>query len=283
MAKTMEPGIVAKGIKLIVWLLIIYVLIVTAVFFGQRRLMYFPDTTPSDISTATIQGMQEIKAHTEDGLTLTGWFKKPRSYDHPVIIWFHGNGGKHSQREPWVRHYAAGGYGILLASYRGYAGHEGKPSEQNLYKDARAYIRAIEKLGYSVVVYGESLGSGVAVQMALENEDIRGVILHSPYTSTVDVAMALYPYLPVPWLMQDRFESKKKISNLRMPILILHGKLDDLIPVEHSEVLFEAANEPKTIQIFPRANHVDLYDHGAMAIVTRFLEFDLLKQNAAMQ
>ena len=83
--------------------------------------------------------------------------------------------------------------------------------------------------------------------------------------------------------MQDRFESKKKISKIRAPILIIHGALDDLVPVEHGKALFQLANEPKTLKVFPKANHVDLYDHGAMAIVTRFLEFDLLGKNAAMQ
>ncbi|HJU30695.1 MAG TPA: alpha/beta hydrolase, partial [Hyphomicrobiaceae bacterium] len=117
----------------------------------------------------------------------------------------------------------------------------------------------------SIVIYGESLGSGVAVRLATERP-AAGLILDAPYSSIVDVAAAAYPYLPVRWLLADRYESRKYIAQVRMPLLILHGERDRVIPVEMGRELLALANEPKRIATFPAAGHSDIYLDGNPAL-----------------
>ncbi|MEM6781553.1 MAG: alpha/beta hydrolase [Pseudomonadota bacterium] len=257
--------------KYLFWAVVTYIAFVIALYLSQRNFMYFPDRMKPDISESGVDGKRELSVQTEDQLTLTGWYHEPAE-GKPVVIWFHGNGLHHAYRMPRVIPLIENGYGVLLASYRGYAGNPGKPTEQGLYKDARAFIKAIQDKGHSVVLYGESLGTGVAVQMAIENSEIPAVILEAPYTSTVDVGQERFPIAPVRWLMKDRFESIKKVPALNRPLLILHGQKDMIVPYKYGARLFEAASEPKMMQTYPKAGHLDLYEFGAASHVLTFLE-----------
>ena len=164
--------------------------------------------------------------------------------------------------------------GVPLLAYRGYSGNDGSPSELGLYADARAaldWLRASGVESESIVLYGISLGSGVATKMAAER-DFAALVLESPYTSTVDVAAWRFPVVPVAWLMEDRFESLARIGSITEPLLVMHGDRDVVIPQRFGRQLFEAANEPKQ-GFWPHGlGHNDIFDNGGFDTALAFIE-----------
>ena len=217
-------------------------------------------------------GMDVVSYETADGLTLSGWFRAARG-GLPTIVYFHGNSGHHGQRALAVKPYLDAGYGVLLAGYRGYGGNPGRPDEQGLYADGRAALAGLTGIGVPldrVVLFGESLGTGVAVQMAVENQ-VAGLILQSPFTSTIDVGQDKVPWLPVGWLMTHSFDSLSKIDRISAPLLLIHGEADRVVPVRFGRELYEAAPEPKTAHFIPGAGHNDLYRFGISDVVLEFL------------
>lgn len=236
---------------------------------AQRRLLFFPDRAPARPEAWNVADMAPIVVRTVDGLDLTGWHRPPSRAGLPTVVLFHGNAGHLGMRGFKARHLLDAGFGVLLAGYRGYGGNPGQPSEDGLYADARAFL---DRMGEApVVVYGESLGTGVAVQMAVERR-VAGVVLEAPYTSVPDIGAMRFPWAPVRLLMRDRFDSLAKIGRIRAPLLIVHGERDRTIPIRFGRRLFEAAAEPKRAAWLPAAGHNDVYDHGAFEIVRRFLE-----------
>ena len=172
-----------------------------------------------------------------------------------------------------VREYLDAGYGVLLVTYRYNAGTGGTPSEENLLEDGRAALRFLEEAGFApgrIVLYGESLGSGIAVRLASEQR-VRAVVLEAPYSSIVDVAASIYWYVPVSALLKDRFESTAYIAAIDAPLLIVHGGLDRVIAPRFAERLFEAAKDPKEYRLIDAAHHTNLYDFGMADIVMDFL------------
>jgi len=165
-----------------------------------------------------------------------------------------------------------------LVSYRGYAGNPGTPTEEGLYADGRAALGFLAERGIGpggVVLYGESLGSGVAVDVARQqaaSEPVAAVILESPFSSIADVAQTHYPFVPARWLVKDRFDSVAKIAAIGTPLLILHGGRDRVVPQRFGRRLFAAAAQPKENRWFDEAGHSDLYSHGAAQVATAFIE-----------
>ena len=162
---------------------------------------------------------------------------------------------------------------MLLAEYRGYGGNPGTPSEEGFYADGRAaldFLAAREVPAARIVLYGESLGTGVAVQLALERR-VGAVVLEAPFTSAVDVGADIYPFLPVRLLARDRFDSIAKIAAIGAPLLVLHGEADKVVPVRFGRALLAAARQPKEGVFVPGAGHADLYQHGGAGIVLDFL------------
>ncbi len=256
--------------KLISIAILVYLLFVAALFIMQRSMIYFPDTSrPEPIQSAEI-----VKVVTQDKQELESWYFAPKISEKPVIVFFHGNAGNYGQRFYKVQSYLEAGYGILLAEYRGYGGNTGKPSEQGFYQDARAYINWLisdKKLkARQIILYGESIGSGAAVQMATEY-DVAGLILESPFSSLVDVAARQYPFVPVKYLLKDKFVNIEKIHAIKTPLLVIHGDKDEVIPIALSKKLFKAARNPKKFIEFPQARHNDLYDYGALSYIMDFL------------
>lgn len=251
------------------FLVIIFVYIgsLAYLYFNQRNMMYFPDTA----RPAAVAGVATINVATKDGLDLQSWFLPPPDKNKPVILLFHGNAGNYSHRLWKAALFHQKGYGVLLAEYRGYGGNPGTISEQGFYDDARAYMDYLNKHGYKIVLYGESIGTGVATRMAVEYETL-GLILESPYTSIDAVAQSIYRVVPVKLLLRDRFPSIDIIEKVKVPKLFLHGALDRTIAVRFGHKLFEAAPEPKTFVLLKSAGHNDLYDHGAAEQVIRFLD-----------
>jgi hypothetical protein len=252
---------------------VIYATIVLVAWLAQRRLMYFPNPSHITPSQAGLTDFDEIRMRAPDGAGLTVWSSKARA-GQPTLLYFHGNGGGLVNRAGRFARYQAAGLGVFAMSYRGYSGSTGTPSEAaNLSDAVLAYdtLRAQGIAANDIFLYGESLGSGIAVATAVRKQ-VAGVILDAPYTSVVEVAARQYPVLPVRTLLTDRYESDKLISEVKAPVLVLHGTKDRVIPVEMGRKLFELAHEPKKLVIFPEGGHVDLDDHGAVQAVVRWVE-----------
>ncbi len=250
-----------------------YIGILGLMFALQRQLMYHPTAIVEQPVAAGVPEMTVVDLPTADGLRLTAWYAPPWRSEAPVVAYYHGNGGNIAMRAFKARLLLDAGYGVLLVEYRGFGGNPGIPNEQGLYDDGRAalaWLREQDIAHERIVVYGESLGSGVAVQMAVE-QPAAAVILEAPFTSVVDVAAGIYPLIPVRLLMRDRYDNLAKIERLQAPMLLIHGQRDDVVPFRMGERLYEAAPDPKQALFLPYADHGDLYDWGAGQGVVDFL------------
>ena len=166
--------------------------------------------------------------------------------------------------------FLAAGFGVLLLEYRGYGGNPGKPTELGLYEDARAAMHFLQQQGIpdnNIVLYGESLGTGVATKLATEFP-ICALVLQSPYTSLSALARCHYG-LPIP--LRDKFDSLSRIQKIHVPILMLHGKLDVVVPYSQGLTLFNFANQPKKWIEFPTKGHHDLWDTHFADEVSHFI------------
>jgi uncharacterized protein len=254
---------------------VFYVALAATVYFAQRSLMYFPDTAHVTPADAGLPEANEVPLTAADGTQIHVWHVAPRD-NKPVIIYFHGNGGSLPGRVDRFRRLIKDGIGLVGVEYRGYGGSGGTPTEQGLIADAQAaYAFATARYPVSqIVVWGESLGSGVAVALAAE-KPVGRVILEAPFTSTEAVGARHYWYLPVRLLMKDQFRSDERISKVTAPLMIMHGVLDRTVPYAMGEEMFELANKPKHIVRFLDGGHEDLDSHGALDAVARFLAGDL--------
>lgn len=246
-------------------------------FVGQRHVLY-ENYVYGDIGNPKqigVYGMQVVHHHTADGLTLTAWFKK--AYPGcPTIVYFHGNEGDVKSRAFKLEPLLHAGYGSFLVEYRGYGGNPGSPSEQGLYEDSRSALRWLADEGLpadQTVFMGESLGTGVAVKMAVEFPPAKLVLL-APYTSITDVARGIYWFLPIGLLSRDRFPSISRIGSIHAPLLVVHGDADDTVPFALGRDLLAAANEPKTGVFLPGAGHDNLFAAGAVDAIMTFIDPD---------
>ena len=251
-----------------------YAMMTGVTFLAQRRMMYHPDTSAPVLDLAGVPEMSAVTLETADGLELLAWYRAPAIEGRPTVVYLHGNAGHIGQRGGKVKPYLDAGYGVLLVSWRGYGGNPGSPTEQGLYHDARAALDFLDARGVApgrVVVYGESIGSGPAVQVATERE-IGALVLEAPLTSAADVAQRHYWYLPARYLVLDRYESLAKIGRVKAPLFIFHGERDRVVPVDMGRSLLAAASEPKDARFFAGADHNNLYEFGAADAVIDFLK-----------
>ena len=261
-------------VRLAFFLLVIYAAVVLAVYIFQRRLQYFSDNDLGDAEAPGILGFKSVKVKTSDGFDLVAWFAPPKKKDGRVVVLFHGNGGNIAHRAIKASQLMARGYGVFLSEYRGYGGNPGSPTEEGLYRDGRVALTWLDAEGYGIgrlVLYGESLGSGVALQLAAEVHP-RAVILEAPFTSAADVAKKAYPILPVDALMKDRFDNIKKIGMSKPSLLIVHGNRDEVVPHKLGKKLFEAANHPKEFITIENGMHNNLFERGAGHAVLDWLD-----------
>lgn len=255
----------------------LYAIVVMVMYTNQRRLMYVPGPPPPAPSALGFSEVAAVATRTEDGLRLMSWFA-PASPGRPTVLYFHGNAGNFAHRETKLAPFLKARLGVVLAGYRGYNGNPGRPTEAGLYADARAAATGLAKRGVrprDIVLYGESLGTGVATRLAAElaanGTPVRGVVLEAPYLSMAAAAQAQYPWLPAKWLVKDRFDNLARIGDIGAPLLIVHGRRDRIVPVGQGEALFAAAREPKQARWFDDAGHTDLFDHGADEAVLAFI------------
>jgi len=244
---------------------------VVLMYVAQRSLMYHPERLRTPPAAAGLSDAQEIVLDTADGEKVIVWYVLPRD-GKPLVLYFHGNAGSLRYRVDRFRALTEDGTGLVALSYRGYGGSTGSPSEPGLIADAQAAyaFAAARAPAKRIVVFGESLGSGVAVALAA-TQPIGGLVLQAPFTSAVDVGAAAYWFLPVRLLMKDQFRSDARIGKVTAPLLVLHGARDGVVPIAQSERLFSLANEPKRFMRFAEGAHNDLDGHGAMATVRLFI------------
>ncbi|MDG2077130.1 MAG: alpha/beta hydrolase [Arenicellales bacterium] len=253
-----------------------YTLIATLLFVFQRSFLYLPDTASLDATAAISRfGIEPITLTTSDGLSLRSWWHPGDNFhSRPVVMILHGNAGHAGYRFPKFAALMEAGFNVLFLEYRGYGGNPGNPTESGLKQDTAAAIRYLGDQGFpttQVVLYGESLGCGLAIDQA-SNKRFAAVVLEAPYTSIADVAQDHYWFLPARWLTRDRFDSLSKIKQINAPLLILHGNKDQVIDPEHGRRMFAAASEPKTAVFVPGAGHNDLYELDVGATVIDFLQ-----------
>jgi uncharacterized protein len=238
----------------------------------QRHFQYFPTHAAPTPAMVGLSGVDVVALGTADGETIILWYARAKA-GCPTILFFHGNAGELTDRAPRFSFYRAQGYGVAFLSYRGFGGSTGNISESGLMTDALTGYDWLLGQGIAadrIVVVGESLGTGVAVQLAAQRQ-VGAVILEAPYTAAVDVAAGLYGWLPVRWLMKDQFRSKDHIAAVTAPLLILHGTKDRVIPFAMGQDLFAAANEPKQFIALQGAGHEALFDRATWVREAAFL------------
>lgn len=264
-----------KAFALLVEILAIYLFVLVITFIFQRHLLYFPyEADPGPPKESNVPEMSTVRVKTADNLDLVAWFAPPKKEGGKIVVLFHGNAGNIAMRWFKARYFLDRGYGFFLSEYRGYGGNPGDPSEEGLYHDGRAALKWLGEKGYKdsqIVLYGESVGTGVAVQMALETQP-EYLILESPFSSAADVAKEAYPYLPVDLLMLDRFDSIDKIGKVKSHLLIVHGSADDIIPPRLAHKLFEAARGKKMLHVIKGAGHNDMYDFNVGTLIADWLD-----------
>lgn len=260
----------------LLYILKVYLLVAAVIIVLQRSFLYQPmqdwATTPDHY------GAQTVSYQTNDGIDLTSWYCPPAPESNkPVLVMFHGNAGNISHRAFKQKFFCNHGFGFMLAEYRGYGGNKGSPSETGLYSDARAALawlttdQGVETS--EIILYGESVGSGAATQMALEHQQIKALILEAPFTSVPDAMGDALPWLkPFGFMVLDQYSNQTKAPYLEMPVFILHGNQDSVIPVHHGENLYDRISAPKEIKIFDGGGHNDLVHHGLLTEIKRYID-----------
>jgi len=249
-----------------------YVLLCVAAYFGNRLFMYFPDPARVPPKAAGLNAVEEIELDAADGTKLIAWYAAAKE-GRQTILYFHGNAANAANRAAKIATMIEDGFGVFYLNNRGYGGSGGSPTEADNVADAIAAYDDLTARGVpkeTIVAFGESLGSGQAVRLAAERP-VAAVMLEAPLTSTVDVGRSVYFFLPLRWLIADKFDVERHIAAVKVPLLIVHGEQDEVIPVEMGRRNFAAANEPKEIAVLPGAHHNDLFEHGAWERMRAFL------------
>ena len=257
--------------RFVIYSVLIILFIMILLKFIEKGLIFHPDKG-NDSITPDAYGIEydDVTFRTEDGLNLHGWFvpgkKSSPDEDLHTLLWFHGNAGNINHRLGNIKMlHERVPVNVFIIDYRQYGRSEGKISEKGTYIDAGAalaHLHSRKEINQEkIIFFGRSLGSAVAVELALK-EKCRALILETPFTSILEMGKKLYPFLPVSLLLKTKYDSLSKIRNIKVPILIMHGDKDNLVPFEHGKRLYDMANEPKEFYTIPGAGHNDTHIVG---------------------
>jgi uncharacterized protein len=267
-------GIVGFVLGLVIAVAAIYLAMLGYLWATQRSFVFRPGLGPLSLADSVVAlHMREVTVTSPDGLTLTAWHA-PAKPGRRTIVYFHGNAGTLADRHERVLAYLQHGFGVLLVGYRGYGGNPGSPTELGLYEDARGHLDWLAQQGVrdeALVLYGESLGSAVAIQMATERK-AAALALEAPFASILHSARDRFPMFAFDWLIKDKFASIDKIDKIDMPLFIIHGARDGVTPVRFGQMLYERAKQPKSSVWLPDAGHNNLAQFGMAELVTTFLD-----------
>tara|TARA_B100000959_G_scaffold233882_1_gene251476 strand:+ start:1021 stop:1857 length:837 start_codon:yes stop_codon:yes gene_type:complete len=252
--------------------ILIYLFILISTYLFQRNLLYHP-TENNYSGDQLLVSVEKIKIKTKDNIELLSWYHNKNINDYKTILFLHGNAGTLENRIHKINHFKDMNINFLLVAWRGFSGNKGKPTEKNLYEDARSAVQWLESKGIkknNIIIYGESLGTGVATEIA-QNKNFAGIILESPFTSMIEAGKDKYPYLPVKFLLKDKYESEKKIKNIKSPILIMHGKVDNIVPFYMGKKMYELANNPKYFYFSEYDDHMMEYNEKLLNVLKKFI------------
>jgi fermentation-respiration switch protein FrsA (DUF1100 family) len=239
----------------------------------HRYFMYIPDRTRVAPKDAGLAGVEEIVFKAADGTKLIAWYLPARE-PKPTLLYFTGNSGNAASRAGKIATIGADGYGVFVLNYRRYGGSGGRPTEARIAADALSAYDCLRGLGVApqdILAYGESLGTAVATRLSLQRQ-LKALVLESPFTSTVAVGQLMWPFLPLGLIMADQYRTIDRIGQVKVPLLIIHGGRDAVIPLDQARHVYHAANEPKSFVVLPRAAHNDLFDRGAWEKVHGFID-----------
>jgi len=252
---------------------LIYILILLSIYIFQRNLLYHPSENNYYGDKITVS-VEKIKIKTKDNIDLIAWYHKKNLNEYKTILFLHGNAGSLENRIHKINHFKDININFLIVAWRGFSGNKGKPTEDGLYEDARSSVRWLKTKGVdekNLIIYGESLGTGIATEIA-QNKNFAGVILESPFTSMIDAGKDKYPFLPVRFLLKDKYESDKKIKNIKSPILVMHGKIDNIVPFYMGKKIYELANNPKYSYFSEYDDHMMEYNEKLLKALRDFID-----------
>ncbi|MCE3006700.1 MAG: alpha/beta hydrolase, partial [Rickettsiales bacterium] len=244
--------------RLLTAALVSYLLFGAGMYLFQRQFMYFPDGSEALPLNYDLENFTRVPLISGDGTAIAVWVHPARTGMN-TIVYFHGNAGHLGYRADKFRAFAEAGFGLVAVSYRGYGGSEGQPTETGLYDDAATALSyALNTLHIpenNVILYGESLGTGIATHLATTHPQIALLVLEAPYRSVEARAQELYPYLPVHYLIKDRYPQAALMAEVKAPVLIFHGTDDVIIPIQHGRDVYAATQAPKHLVVFEGKGH----------------------------
>ena len=259
--------------KFIILTVSIYVVLLIFLYFYQGKLLYHPNVNSYTEVDNLIPKIEKVSIPTSDNLNLLGWFHK-KDISKKTILFFHGNAGSLENRIYKLNHFENFDLNFLIIAWRGFSGNSGKPNERGLYDDAKSAVNWLESKGIkeeSIILFGESLGTAVAIEIA-QNKNFAGIVLESPFTSMVEMGKKYYSFFPVSLLLKDRYESIKKIKNIQIPVLVMHGKKDSIVPFEMGEKIYNSANSPKFYYFTEYDDHMMDYNKLLLEKLKSFVE-----------
>jgi len=260
-------------LELIIGIAVVYLSVLILLFIFQRSLMYHP-LENNYFGDKLDVNVENVKIINSDNINLLGWFHKKDLKKFKTIVYFHGNAGKLENRIHKLNHFKNMDVNFLIIAWRGFSGNEGKPSEKGLYDDGNSAILWLKNLGLKesdIILYGESLGTGVATELA-QNKNFAGLVLETPFTSMIEAAKNFYPYIPVGLLLRDKYKNDKKIKNINIPILVMHGEADQIVPFWMGKKIYEIANQPKYSYFTKYDDHMMEYDKKLVFKLKTFIK-----------
>lgn len=260
-------------LEFIFGILIIYTSVLILLFIFQRNLMYHPDENNYFGDKLEVK-IEKVQIKTSDNISLLGWFHNKDLKNYKTILYLHGNAGKLENRIHKLNHFKNMDVNFLIIAWRGFSGNEGKPSEKGLYEDGKSAIMWLNSLGVvkeDIIIYGESLGTGIATEIA-QNKNFSGLVLETPFTSMVEAAKNFYPYIPVGLILKDKYKNDEKIKNITIPILVMHGEADQIVPFWMGKKVFDLANDPKYSYFTSTDDHMMEYDEKLVLALNSFIE-----------
>jgi uncharacterized protein len=256
--------------RTMIYLLLIPIVVISFIIWlslNEPRFLYHPSSEIEQTPDKLGLKYENIALTTSDGVHINGWFVPGENLVEDgqltrlTVLFFHGNAGNISHRLEKIEIFRDLGVDTFIIDYRGYGLSEGQPNEEGTYRDAQAayeYLTQQRKLKpSSIVVYGESLGSAIATDLA-SKVPVGGLVLEEGFTSTANVGQEMFPFIPIRWLVRNKYDTISKLPGMHTPLLVLHSRDDTLIGFNHGQRLFAAANDPKQF-VELRGGHNDAF------------------------
>ena len=259
--------------EIFIGILVIYASVLIVLFIFQRNLMYHPNENNYFGDKLEVE-IEKVKIITSDNIKLLGWFHNKDLKKFKTILYFHGNAGKLDNRIYKLNYFKNMDVNFLIIAWRGFSGNKGKPSEEGLYEDGKSTIEWLKNLGVTekdIIIYGESLGTGIATEIA-QNNNFAGLILETPFTSMIEAAKNFYPYIPVGLLLKDKYKNDKKMKNINIPLLVMHGEADQIVPFWMGKTIYEIANQPKYSYFTEYDDHMMEFDENLVLTIDKFIK-----------